>query len=296
MKVAIIGTNGLLSDCFGRYCNINNYPLNMYGLTIPIGHSYNSFRQTNLINEDLKYEELILSDVIIYAAGAGVQSNLRENIELIYFLNVTVPVKLCINLKTYGYQGAFVSFGSYFEIGENQDDQLFTEIELLKSQRKVVNEYSVSKRMLSRFISSADLPYKTWHFILPTIYGERESPHRLIPYTIHALKTKSELTFTSGEQVRQYIYVDEVVDMIYRSYSANIPSGIYNISGSETLTVKDLVISLFALYNTTFPEGVFGKTERLDSGMKNLQLDGCKLQQAIDYRPKIKISDVYERY
>lgn len=296
MKIAVIGTNGLLSDCIGRYCNKNNYQLNMYGLTKPEGHAYNSYHPINLINEDLNYIELLESDMIFYAAGAGIQSNIKENAEIIYNLNVTVPVKICNNLKLNGYTGAFVSFGSYFEIGENQENHCFTENELLQSQRKVVNDYSVSKRMFSRFISSAEIPFKTWHFILPTIYGEKEAPHRLIPYTIHALKTNSSIAFTSGEQVRQYIYIDEVVDIIFKAFTANITSGLYNISGSETLTVKELVSSLFAVFNRLLPDSVFGKTERTDTGMKNLQLNGQKLQQAIGYQPKIKITDVYDRY
>ncbi|MHB9140357.1 MAG: NAD-dependent epimerase/dehydratase family protein [Paludibacter sp.] len=296
MKIAVIGTNGLLSDCIGRYCNKNNYQLTMYGLTKPEGHAYNSYNPVNLINEELNYNELIQSELIVYAAGAGIQSNLKENAALIYTLNVTVPVKICNDLKSNGYTGAFVSFGSYFEIGENQENHCFTEIELLQSQRKVVNDYSVSKRMFSRFIGSAEMPFKTWHFILPTIYGEKEAPHRLIPYTIHALKTNSSIAFTSGEQVRQYIYIDEVADIIFKAYTANISSGLYNISGTETLTVKELVTSLFAVYNRLLPDSVFGKAERTDTGMKNLQLNGQELQQAIGYQPKIKINDVHDRY
>jgi len=296
MIISIMGTNGLLSDCIGRYCNKNNYQLNMYGLTKPEGHSYNSFNQINLINEELNYIDLIESDMIVYAAGAGIQSNLKESAALIYALNVTVPVKICNDLKSNKYTGAFVSFGSYFEIGENQENHSFTEIELLQTQRKVVNDYSVSKRMFSRFISSVEMSFRTWHFIIPTIYGENESPLRLIPYTIDALKTGSEIAFTSGEQVRQYIYIDEVVDIVFIANSKKIPSGLYNISGVETLTVKELVSVLFAKFNKLLPDSFFGKTERTDTGMKNLQLDGQKLQNAIDYCPTIKIEDVYDRY
>lgn len=296
MKIAVIGTNGLLSDSIGRYCNKYNYHLAMYGLTKPEGHAYNSFNPANLIYEELDYNELMHSELIVYAAGSGIQSHLKENAALIYTLNVTVPVKICNDLKSNGYTGVFVSFGSYFEIGENMENYFFTEIELLQSQRKVVNDYSVSKRMFSRFISSVGMPFKTWHFILPTIYGEKEAPNRLIPYTIHALKTNSNFSYTSGEQIRQYIYVDEVADIIFKAFDANISSGLYNISGTETMTVKELISLLFALHNRTLPETVFGKTERTDTGMKNLQLNGQKLKQAIAYQSKIKITDVYDRY
>ena len=118
---------------------------------------------------------------------AGIPTEITFNstcTDLIYALNVAVPVKICNQLKQTGYKGVFISFGSYFELGENSDDHFFTETELLQSQRRTRSDYSISKRMFSRFISSVEMPYKTWHFILPTIYGERESAHRLIPYTI----------------------------------------------------------------------------------------------------------------
>ena len=296
MKITVLGTNGLLSDCIGRYCNKHNHQLFMYGLDVPIGHTYDIFNQVNLINDNLNYDEIIQCDMIVYAAGAGIQSNLKESAGLIYTLNVTVPVKICNELKFNGYGGAFISFGSYFEIGENSENHCFTETELLQSQRKVVNDYSVSKRMFSRFIASVKMPFRTLHFILPTIYGENEAPHRLIPYTINALKSDAEIAFTSGEQIRQYIYIDELVEIVFNANSKTIPSGLYNIEGAESLTVKKLVSNLFAAFNKPLPKSVFGKTQRTDTGMKNLQMNGQKLEQLIGYKPTIKIIDVYDRY
>ena len=296
MKITVLGTNGLLSDCIGRYCNKHNHQLFMYGLDVPIGHTYDIFNQVNLINDNLNYDEIIQSDMIVYAAGAGIQSNLKESAGLIYTLNVTVPVKICNELKLKGYKGDFISFGSYFEIGENSENHCFTETELLQSQRKVVNDYSVSKRMFSRFISSVEMPFRTLHFILPTIYGENEAPHRLIPYTINALKSDAEIAFTSGEQIRQYIYIDELVEIVFNANSTTIPSGLYNIEGAESLTVKKLVSTLFAAFNKPLPKSVFGKTQRTDTGMKNLQMNGQKLEQLIGNKPTIKIIDVYDRY
>lgn len=268
----------------------------MYGLTAPEHHQYNNFYPINLVQKQLSFDDIKQSDIIIYAVGGGIQSNLNESADLIYTLNVSVPVNICNNLKQIGYNGAFVTFGSYFEIGENSEVKLFTEHDLLQSQKKVVNDYSISKRMFSRYISSIAMPFKTLHFILPTIYGENESPHRLIPYAINALKTNSDIEFTSGEQVRQYIYIDEIAEIILLAFTKNILSGVYNVAGTETLTVKELVTNLFQAFNRALPDSVFGKTQRTDTGMKVLQLEGSKLYKAIDYYPNTKIADVYGRY
>ena len=80
------------------------------------------------------------------------------------------------------------------------------------------------------------------------------------------------------------------------SLNKNIPSGVYNIAGTESLSVKELVTNLFNLFNKDIPESVFGKTKRTDTGMKILQLDGSKLYSAINYNPSLKILDIYDRY
>ena len=214
MIVTILGTNGFLSRAIALYCNVKRYTLNMYGLNEPVGHKYDTFHKVNFMTDDLDYKNIIQSDIIIYAIGAGIQSNLKESNDLIYNLNVNVPVKICNSLKSIGYKGCFVTFGSVFEMGETKEERYFTEEDVLTSTYPAPNDYTVSKRMLSRFVNSYKHDFTHWHFFIPTIYGENENPLRLIPYTISAIKNKEKLHFTAGDQTRQYIYVGEVPYMI----------------------------------------------------------------------------------
>jgi hypothetical protein len=87
-----------------------------------------------------------------------------------------------------------------------------------------------------------------------------------------------------------------VIFIVFKAIFYNIESGIYNISGAETLSVKEVVYLLFRLFNKDISDNIFGQTTRIDSSMKILKLDGNKLFQSINYNPKIKISNVYERY
>ena len=224
MKVTILGTNGFLSRAIAVYCNGKGYPVNMYGLGEPTGHSYDSFHKVNLMTEELDYSDLIKSDIIVYAIGAGIQSNLKEGNDLIYNLNVTAPVKICNALKTAGYKGCFITFGSVFEMGD---------------------------------------------------------PFRLIPYTINAIRNNEPLHFTAGDQTRQYIYVGEVPAMIDLAYDKQLPSGIYNIQGKDTLTVREIVTAIHKHFGKDVPGDCFGSAKRADVGMKYLALDGTKLKNAI---------------
>ena len=296
MKVTILGTNGFLSRAIAVYCNGKGYPVNMYGLDEPTEHSYDSFHKANLMTEELDYNDLVKSDIIIYAIGAGIQSNLKEGNDLIYNLNVTAPVRICNALKAAGYKGCLITFGSVFEMGETHEERFFTEDDVLTSVCPAPNDYTVSKRMLSRFVGSYKHDFTHWHFFIPTIYGENENPLRLIPYTINAIRNDEPLHFTAGDQTRQYIYVGEVPAMMDLAYGKQLPSGIYNIQGKDTLTVREIVTAIHKHFGKDVPDDCFGSARRADVGMKYLALDGTKLKNAISFEATISLTDVIDRY
>ena len=282
MKVTILGTNGFLSRAIAIYCNGHSYPVNMYGLEEP--------------SEEPDYADLVQSDIIVYASGAGIQSNLKEGNDLIYNLNVTAPVKICNALKAADYKGCFITFGSVFEMGETKEERFFTETDVLTSTCPAPNDYTVSKRMLSRFVDSYKHDFTHWHFFIPTIYGETENPLRLIPYTINAIRNNDPLHFTAGDQTRQYVYVGEVPRMIDLAYSKRLSSGVYNIQGKDTLTVREIVTTIHHHFGKAVPDDCFGSAQRADTGMKYLALDGTKLKEAIGFEATIGLTNVIDRY
>lgn len=296
MKISILGTNGFLSTAIAKYANEAGWGLSMYGLDEPIGHKFDTFHKVNLMDSELDCSGLIDSDIIIYAIGAGIQANLKEGFNLIYNLNVTAPVTICNKLKELDYKGIFVTFGSVFEMGETSEERFFTEEDVLTSTCPAPNDYTVSKRMLSRFVASYKHEFTHWHFYIPTIYGAGENPKRLIPYVINAIRNNEELHFTAGDQTRQYIHVNEVPRMLALAYEKKMPSGLYNIQGKETVTVKEIVTMIHHAMGKDVPNGCFGSAQRADVGMKYLALDGKKLQDAIGFETNIKIIDVVETY
>lgn len=296
MKLSILGCNGFLSTAIAKYANKAGWTLDMYGLDEPQGHKYDRFIQCNLMDAELDCSPLIDSDVIVYAIGAGIQANLKEGLNLIYNLNVTAPVTICNKLKELNYKGCFVTFGSVFEMGEAKEAKFLTEEDVLTSTAPAPSDYVVSKRMLSRFVTSYKHDFTHWHFIIPTIYGPGENPKRLIPYTINAIKNGDELHFTAGDQTRQYICVDEVPLIIEMAFNKRLSSGMYNIQGAETLTVKEIVELIHHVLGKDIPEGCFGTEQRADVGMKYLALDGSLLNKAIGFNPSININDMIVHY
>lgn len=296
MKIAIIGTNGFLSTAIAKYAIEKEWTLDMYGLDKPTQHSYAQFYPIDLVSGNLDVDKLCDADIIVYAVGAGIQSNLNESADLIYALNVFAPVRLCNALKRADYKGVFITFGSYFELGETELIIPAKEEDIINAIAPAPTDYVVSKRMLTRFVSSYKHKYTHWHFILPTIYGPGENPKRLIPYTINAIRNGEELHFTSGEQVRQYLYVGDVAVAIEKAHDSQLVSGVYNLSGKETLSVRQLVLQILRVIDMEIPDECFGSASRTDVSMKSLVLDGHKIKNQIRFEPKTQISQIIEKY
>lgn len=296
MKIAILGTNGFLSNNLCEYFGRLNYELNLHGLHAPLNQTYSSYTVIDLIKDEVDYSSLIENDIIIYTIGGGIQSNSKESVDLIFNLNLFSPIKICHSLKDKEYQGIFITFGSYFEIGYNQIDKEYSELDVLHSDLPISNDYSLSKRLLSRFMSSFKAKFTTWHFILPTIYGESEEMHRLIPYTLNSIKNHMVPQFTTGDQIRQYIYINDISEIINKSIQNNIESGIYNVSGAETFSVKEIVYILYNLMGENVPDSVFGSANRSDIGMKILKLDGSILYNKLNFAPATSIREIYMKY
>lgn len=296
MKVALIGSNGTLATAFGKYCNQKECELHVYGRSKPSAYDCNSLDEIDLLSDKFDFHNLSDYDMIVYAAGAGIQSQQKDNVDVIYKLNVDFPVCLYNKLKECKSSARLITFGSYFEIGCNTENRCFSEVDIISSLLDVPNDYCISKRMLTRFFSSVENDFKFYHFILPTIYSEYENRNRLIPYVVDCIKTGKNLSFTSGEQIRQYLYVDDVPKIVCDAVENNIPNGIYNIEGSETLSVKELVCSIMKFFNVMPSESIFGTNERQDVGMKNLQLDGTKLSSFVKTQSIHSVLSVIEKY
>lgn len=296
MKIAIIGTNGFLSTAIAKYALEKGWQVNMYGLEEPRLHTFTHFYSIDLTKESINASQVCNNDIILYAVGAGIQSNLNESINLVYELNVMVPIRICKVLQDNNFNGKFVSFGSYFELGEINFTHPATELDVVNAISPAPTDYILSKRMLTRFISSYKHNYVHWHFILPTIFGVGENPKRIIPYTINAIKNNESLCFTSGEQVRQYLCVEEVAQCIYDAYVNNLPSGIYNIASTIILSVQQLVRIICDKMNYAIDSNVFGLEKKTDTSMNYLVLDGTKLNQLIGFNSIKLLNDVLEKY
>lgn len=302
MKIAIIGTNGMLSVALTKFFyGQTDVEIETFGLDEPKDYACNHFHQVNLLKDKLDYPYLASFDVIIYASGAGVQAALHTDPSLMYALNVNAPIEITLQLKKCGYKGVYISFGSYMEIGINdKDGKEFTENDVVCSPLPVSNDYALSKRLYGRYMRDFNANFLAWHFILPNMFSSDDFKPgtRLIPYILQYVQNKKngvacdEPKFSAGTQTRQFIFLDEVMTVLQKVIEMKIPSGIYNIGGGEFYSIRTLIERVFAFYNEPCKDSFFGQSVRRDGDIKSLRISGEKLYKAIGFLPTSTIENV----
>ena len=131
-------------------------------------------------------------------------------------------------------------------------DDLFTE----KTPYAPSSPYAASK-------ASSDHLVRTWHrtYGLPILvtncsnnYGPYQFPEKLIPLTIlNAIAGKPLPVYGDGQQIRDWLYVDDHVRALLTVLESGQPGETYNIGGHNEKTNLEVVQTICALLEETHP-------------------------------------------
>ena len=77
-------------------------------------------------------------------------------------------------------------------------------------------------------------------------YGPQEDPRRLVPAAICALQQGLSFPATLGEQVRDYIYIEDVA-AAFRVMLEKKASGVFNVSSGAPVTIRQLLETIAVL-------------------------------------------------
>ncbi|PYI53836.1 NAD-dependent epimerase/dehydratase family protein [Paenibacillus flagellatus] len=105
-------------------------------------------------------------------------------------------------------------------------------------------------------------------------------------FTERALSAKELIIYGDGGQTRDFIYVEDVADAIYRA-SYSYLTGVYNLSSNTETSVNDLVDTIRSLHGdvrTAYRDGRPGDIYRS-------RLDNAKIRRDLDWAPKYSIQE-----
>lgn len=284
MKVALLGGNSFIASAIKKSVHFEMTNICCCARSNPSQHP--DFKFFDYPNTDLSF--LADFDLIVNCLGVGVQSNRPVTATEVYKSNTFFPIELIEYLNTSSFNGTLITFGSYFEIGDNDLDVAYTEAALQNSTLPVPNEYCTSKRLLTKYIFSKVLNFKLYHLILPSVYGPGENENRIIPYTINSIRKGIDLEFSEGLQVRQFLHVNDLINAMKVLVDNSAASGVYNVATNSIYSIRDLIKEIGRVLNTDIDDNCFGRKQTRDTSLKILKLNGEKLF-ALGFSPEIDI-------
>jgi len=241
MKVAVIGGTGFIGNYVVNTLLNNNIEVIVTGTNILKAQKYKWFDKVtfikldfNAIQIDDQLKEIAVCDKLIHLAWSGLPNykdlfHFEENLFKQYFF-----IK---RLISFGLKDITVT-GTCFEYGMKEGP--------LKPEMPTdpQNPYALAKDTLRKFLQELQKKenFKLKWLRLFYMYGQGQSPKSILSQLEQALKNGDEVfNMSGGEQLRDYMRVEEVALQIAGFALDDQKNGIYNICSGTPISIKKLV-------------------------------------------------------
>lgn len=179
---------------------------------------------------------------------------------------------------------SFIQIGSGLEYGKNSSPQ--------KENNKCFPKSNYGK---AKFKSSKHLLYlnKTENFPCTVIrlyqaYGPNQKFNRLVPLVIRSCLEKKKFACTLGIQKRDFLYIDDLIDLIFKVLkNKNVKGEIINAGSGEPIKVKNLIELIKEFSNGGEPE--YGKLDMRKDEILNMYPSIKKAEKLLNWKPKTSI-------
>lgn len=240
------------------------------------------------------FEETVLKfspEAVINAAWGGVVSSERNDwgrqIKNLAFQQQLLDISLKAGVKR------FISIGSQAEYGITHGCVKESDA------ANPITAYGAVKLAASDILRSfCTVNNISWYwFRLFSVFGEGEGDGWLIPSVVNTLVKGEDIDATAGEQQYAYLYVANAAEIVKAALTTAESSGIYNISSSETVTIRELISKIKGFVNSAakvnfgavpYREGqsmfVAGDTSKTDKIYKpDVSCFDKELKRVVDY-------------
>ncbi len=195
----------------------------------------------------------------------------------------------CRNLATFFLNKnikRFIQVGSSIEYGKIKSPQK----ENKKNSQKTYSFYGKAKLLSTKFL----LKLKKKHNFPATIlrlylvYGPYQDVNRIIPFTIMNAINDVKFDCSSGNQLRDFIYIEDLVIAIIKIIkNENLNGEIINIGSGKPLSIKKLIIKICKLSKGGKPQ--FGKIPFRKDEILKLYPNLSKIKKVIKWETKVNL-------
>ena len=258
MKV-VTGACGFIGSCLLSFLNDKGHS------DIIIVDDFSDPRK-NLNIKDKEYEKRINrsefirwfhknSDIVTECYHLGARTDTTEkSVEIFDLLNLNYSKSLwdiCTkNNIPFIYASSAATYGAG-DLGYDDDHEIIDKLQPL-------NPYGVSKNEFDKWVLQQKKSPKFWSgFKFFNVYGPNEyHKDRMSSVIIQSFNSvisnnninlfkSHNIKYADGGQLRDFIYVKDVIDVLYVMMSHKFASGIYNLGTGQARTFNDLASSVF---------------------------------------------------
>jgi dTDP-glucose 4,6-dehydratase len=293
----------LIRETDWRLINIDKltYAGNLESLADLIDHPRHLFRRTDICDRtalDALFAEFAPAGIIHLAAESHVDRSIHGPGDFIA-TNINGTYTLLEAARAY-WTGLDADGKAAFRFHHVSTDEVFGSLGdsglfLETSPYQPNSPYSASK-------AASDHLVRAWHhtYGLPTLmtncsnnYGPCQFPEKLIPLMIHnAVSGKPLPIYGKGDNVRDWLYVDDHARALRLVFEQGTPGETYNIGGHNEKTNLEVVDRLCALLDELKPraDGKSYRTQKISVADrpghdKRYAIDAGKIQRELGWTP-----------
>lgn len=293
--ILITGGAGFIGSNFVKYftSQTNNKVVVVDSLTYASDLKYLDGLKIEFIKGDISDDSLMdnvfdrykVQKVINFAAESHVDRSIYDPSSFIQ-TNIVGTVNLLNKSLKYEIDG-FVQISTDEVFGDIKDGW-FNE----SSQINPRNPYSASKASAEHFVSAYNNTYG-----LPTIiinssnnYGPHQFPEKLIPLTIkNLLAGKKVPVYGNGQQIRDWLYVEDNCEIIFKIYKEGLSGERYCVGGDMEMSNIDLVKTIIGKLDLS--ENMIEYVKDRPGHDKRYATDISKVRERFNWKPKTSLND-----
>ena len=221
-------------------------------------------------------------DTVIHLASYGV--NPKDNdIDKMIESNINLTKDLISNLERVSCKNIIFT-GSGFEYGDKGKIKLKENMEL--NPFSLYGATKVSAFLIGKKLCES-LGINYINLRLFNIFGEYEGSNRLIPQIINNYLEGKELNFTAGNQVRDYLYIKDIIEVYEMILEKNIYNNeTYNVCSSEEVTIKEFITKVANTIGINKESLSFGIIPSRKEEALYIVGDNSKLKKDFDWNRK----------
>ncbi len=277
-KILIIGGTGFIGQNLIKKLRSKNFQIISLSKKkqLPKKKKNITYKSIDISNKKkLNKISKIKFNIVINLGGNINHQNPKETVQA-HFYGLKNVLKT-INLKNLN---LFIQIGSSLEYGTSRSPHL--ESQLCKPNSSYGKAKLKATNYLRRISNSENFklvilrPYQ--------IFGPYQKLDRLIPQVIKFCLKDKKFDCTEGRQKRDFLFVDDFVDLILKILNKKkFSSGIYNVGYGKPINVKNVIQLIRNLIKSGEPN--FGKVKMRKDEVMKLYPKINKVKKCFNWRP-----------